>query len=616
MSTPLEELERIKAFRWKARTDLQFLCNHVLDYPDVNAEVHGPVLKHLQNFPAPKNKEEADEHDKWEGGKWVYSPLRSVWEIDENNLRRMLLLDPRGSLKSTINCIAHTIQWIINYPSVTILLMQANLDKATTVLGEIKEHFQRNEVFRSLFPEHCPSNKKVDDWGTQSEFTTEARSPISAGGIRPWNQKEGTVIAKSLGAGLAGLHFCVMKFSDIVEQGNSENIDQCEKVTRYFGMCRNLLINPKGWTDVEGTRYHLQDLYGKVIAGEKERKTNGKDPRWRIFARGCYIPDLSNLDYTERRYTPEELEQPDILDARGKPLSFWPKRFTAEELEEERTDPTISDAQFLFNCQRRNLPLDTGSSRPFIADKFVSIARSDFMKIPIAYRCVTVDTADTQNKRSNYTAITTGAWAKSGKLYVEDIIHGKYQPDEIVFWLFWTAMRETNAALRPSMYFIEETSFVRGMMASINRVQDTGVLYVPDSLREKYGKSRNTGGIRLPITLIKRETAVSKQERILQTLQPWYSSGDLVFLKDIPCINHTLQEFLNFPQATTDDIIDTIADQFLNKDYFGRLAPRKQTFEEFQHLNPDRSEELEIFGEHLGTHNIPTPYNCGRWGNL
>ncbi len=616
MSTPNAELERIKAFRWKARTDLQFLCNHILDYPDVNQEVHGPVLKHLQNFPAPKDKKEADEHDQWVDGKWVYKPLKDIWEIDGNKIRKMLLLDPRGSLKSTINCIAHTIQWIINYPSITILLMQANLDKATTVLGEIKEHFQRNEVFRSLFPEHCPELKKINEWGTQGEFTTEARCLESAGGIKPWNQKEGTVIAKSLGAGLAGLHFCVMKFSDIVEQGNSENDDQCRKVIKYFSMCRNLLIRPNGWIDVEGTRYHLQDLYGSIIDGDKKLKEAGFPPGWRVFARGCYEPNMANLDYADRRYTFEELEQPDKLDSRDKPISFWPERFSSEFLEQERNDPISEDAQFLFNCQRKNLPMDTSARRAFPKEKFLYISRADYQKIRISNKQVTVDTADTQNKRSNYTCITTGAWSESGKLYIEDIIHGKYLPDEIVFWLFWTALRETSPARRPTMYFIEETSFVRGMMPAINRVHDTGILYVPESLREKYGRSRETGGIRLPITLIKRETAISKEERILQTLQPWYNSGDLRFLDDIPCVNHVLQEFLNFPQASTDDIIDTIADQFQQKEYFGRLMPRKPTLQEYLRDHKGFEEELEIFGERLGTHNIPSPFSTDRWGNI
>ena len=616
MPTPAE-IDKIRKLRWRARTDLQFLCNAVLSYPDVNKEVHGPVLKHLQNFPAPVDDAQAEAHDKWEGSGFLYRPLKNVWDVDDNPTRKMLLLDPRGSLKSTINCVAHTIQWIINYPSITILLMQANLDKATTVLGEIKEHFQRNQAFRALFPEHCPEEKKAGDWGTQTEFTTEARRPESAGGIESWNQKEGTVIAKSLGAGLAGLHFCVMKFSDIVEQGNSENDEQCRKVIKYFSMCRNLLIRPNGWIDVEGTRYHRQDLYGNILAGEIKLKEEGLPPNWRIFARGCYLPNMAGLNYTERKYNFEELELPDLLDDRGKPISFWPERFSSDFLEAERKDPISEDAQFLFNCQRKNLPLNTNDRVPFPKEKFTTISRNKYLEnVPISYRQVTVDTADTQNKRSNYTCITTGAWSQSGKLYIEDIIHGKFQPDEIVFWLFWTAMRENSPSRRPVMYFIEETAFVRGMMASVNRVHDTGILHVPDNLEKKYGKSRPTNGIRLPITLVKRETTLSKQERILQTLQPWYNSGELIFLDDIPCMSHILQEFLDFPQAKTDDIIDTVADQFQQKEYFGRLAPRKPTLEEYLRTHRDPTEEIMIYGEQIGQHNIPTPYVTDRWGGL
>ena len=99
-------------------------------------------------------------------------------------------------------------------------------------------------------------------------------------------------------------------------------------------MFRNLLDRPDYWIDVEGTRYNYADLYGKIIDGNLEKIKKGQTPRpWSIFARGCYKKDVSSLDEglrTSPRYTPEELDCPDLLDDRGQPISNWPEKFPVE----------------------------------------------------------------------------------------------------------------------------------------------------------------------------------------------------------------------------------------------------------------------------------------------
>ena len=208
--------------------------------------------------------------------------------------------------------------------------------------------------------------------------------------------------------------------------------------------------------------------------------------------------------------------------------------------------------------------------KAFSIKKFTVISRANYEKVPIVYRQVTmVDTASTQKMRSNYTAITTGAWSASGKLYIEDVIHGKFLPEEIVFHLFNCSKRFSSPADRPQIYFIEKTAYTDGLMPTINRAQQTGKLWIPDNLVKKYGREWDVGNIHLNIELLPRETTVSKQDRIRFSLQTPYSVGDLVFLDDIPCLDYIKQEFTKFPQFHTDDIcIDTIADPIPAKRVF------------------------------------------------
>lgn len=606
MAIKSTQLAQIKTLRWRARTDLLYL-SQLLGYDQLTPTTHGPVIDAFQKFPSP-NKEEFWDNDVFENGKWHYRPLRKFEELPGQ--RRLLLLDSRGFAKSTINLICHSTQWILNYPDIAMLLMQANLSKVQAVLKELKSAFQYNENFRALFPEHCPKGK-VADWGKMNEFTTEAR--------RDMKRKEPTVIGLSLGAGTAGLHFHVMKFSDIVEHENSQTPEQIARVVNDFDMCRNLLDRPDYWIDVEGTRYNYADLYGKIMDAQKDLIKAGKNPEWKMFTRGCYKKDISILDEGLRKvpkYTPDELECPDLLDDRGLPISNWPEKFTVEFLEMERTNKISPDSELTFASQRRNNPMDVkDSAQTFAPQKFTRISRENFFKVPKSVRVVTVDTASTQKIRSNYTAITTGVWSQSGKLYIDDVIHGKFLPEEIVFHLFNCSKRYTSPSERPQMYFIEKTAYVDGLMPTINRAQDTGKLYIPESLRHKYGKEWNVGDIRLPITLLPRETTISKQDRIRLSLQTPYASGDLVFLDDIPCLEYLQQEFFKFPQFHTDDIIDTIADQYQNKEWFGRLQPRYSGFTDYMRINREKLEENMIFGENL-SHAIPVPGTHDRWGGL
>ena len=245
------EIDHLKMLRWKARTDLGFLCREILNYPDVSDEIHKPILNILQKFPTP-NREQFLENDKVISGQWEYKPIQRISSLSGN--RRNLILDFRGSLKTTINAQAHSIQWIINYPDIAMLLFQSNLDKAEIILGEIKKHFQYNPIFRQLFPEHCPIQTKADDFGTKGKFTTRARG-------RTVTRKEETLSASSIDSGSSGIHVDVMKFSDIVEPSNVGTLDQMDSVSNSFYQAQNLLVGPKYWIDVEGTRYHFNDLY-------------------------------------------------------------------------------------------------------------------------------------------------------------------------------------------------------------------------------------------------------------------------------------------------------------------------------------------------------------------
>lgn len=537
-----DQLERWRMARLRARTDLQFLCNHVLGYKDVDPEVHGPVINTLQKFPRP-TKAQFETYDilNRDTGKWEYKPLMPMTEMPGK--RRRLILDPRGHLKTTINAQAHTIQWILNYPSIAIQIIQSNAEKAEAIIREIKQHFQYNPVFRDLFPDYVPQ-KKLDDFGNQSQFTTPARPPEVI-------RREPTIMAGSIDKGSAGYHFDVMKFSDIVEPNNVRTPEQIQAVISSFWLAENLLVAPQYWIDVEGTRYDFSDLYGRLIEIWFEEKKAGNEPTWEIMVRSCWKRDFGK---EEPKHDPESLDLPFLLDGEKKKIPVWPARFRREDLERlEKQD------SYIFSCQQLNNPSVMDSDRPIFPvnrefPKFIK--REVYRKnIPIAFREIAVDTAETISDRADYTVITIGAWSGNNRLYVEEICRGKFLPDEIVDKLFFLYEQYNNRVIPVKNIKIEETGFVRGLNVSIDRECARRNIY-------------------LPIHFLKRESRESKKDRIIKTLQPGYKSGEIIFLDDIECKEALLHELSRFPLYKHDDILDTLSDLYQGKTEYGRLLAR------------------------------------------
>ena len=568
-----DQLRNLRALRWKCRTDLLYLCNNVLRYRDVVPDPHGPLVDILQQFPLPP-PDIIRSVDIVEPGLVEYRPWMDMYELPGK--RRRLILDPRSGLKTTINCISHTIQWLINFPWATIIIFQATGDKATEILREIREHFQYNELFRSIFPDLVP-HRGIKDWGNSSQFfvpTQDGRAQyLSKYKMLP--RKEPSVYAVSLDSGTAGKHYDIMKFSDVVDNNNSKTELALKDVINNFRVSENILVRPDGWMDVEGTRYHFNDLYGDIM--EKwldEEHYEGFRDQWDIHVRGCFLRKGQNI---HTKFTPDLLTADYQLDENGKRISWWPvsrdgkPRFTTELLEiQERDDPVQ------FSCQRLNHP-QVAADAYFPLGSWLWVDREDYWKIPISHHTVTVDTAETISGRSDYSVIMVTAWDNYGRGIVHDIRWGKYKPSEIVDHIF-----DVNARYRPQMIYIEETGFVRGLRGDLERSMAIGRRLPDVETTTKDGKPITLpgrvipAGTYLPIDFSPRNNQEAKLDRILHTLEPRWREKSVRFLTDLgeypssPGVKEELiRQIERFPKGK-DDIMDALADQFATKTWFGR----------------------------------------------
>jgi hypothetical protein len=538
-----KEIETFKRARLRGRTDLLFLCREILGYDRVDAAVHKGIVGSVQKF------DECQGADTVTAEGWFrYQPK---WEDPEPLVgpRRRLILDARGHYKTTINSIAHTIQWVLNFPDINILMVHASLEQAQEKFAEVRDHFRYNKTLRYFFPEFCPPLKSAHNWGTEMELRVTCRARISG---------TPTVTCSGIEKVKAGSHYHVIKFFDVVEKENSQTPEQVKKTIRSFGAFRNLLVSAKHWMDVEGTRYHYSDLYGTIIESylrrlKEENKARAaglevvEDPlRWRFYVRGCYKKDLKGAEPT---YQPEELDAPYVLDEKGHRVPVFPAINSYEDLEAMRSDPSYGPD--LFAAQMLNNPVDTEeSSFPLATMQWVPDEK--IARVP-GHHEVTMDTADTANEGSNDSVITTCKVDRMQRRWARDVRVDRMLPSEIVAQLFQVIMR-----YKPMVVKIEETAFVRGLRVEIDR------------------KAAELG-VYPNFVFLKRDTQLSKRERILNTLQPWYKAGMLRFSDDLPeHVKERLRHELSRFPKWKDDVLDTLADQFQGQEYFGPLEGRME----------------------------------------
>lgn len=491
--------------RQKARTDLLYLCNSVLGYRDVSRDIHGPIIDRLQKFQGGIDKEQGD-------GRYFYIPAVVMPALKGS--RRNLFLDPRGHLKTTLITIAHTVQWIINYPDVRILISTATGEQAINIMRAIKSHFQFNDAFRALFPEFCPPAARAADFGSQDQFIIPCRR-------LKW-LKEPTVWTCSVGKVIAGVHPDVIKNSDLVDKENVKTPGAINAVISHFKFLNPLIERynatedyeaSTGWNDVEGTRYDYGDLYGTLIKANQEAVAAKRDPIWQVHLRGAFIDTAC--------------KQP-----------LWPARFSVDELEKSRIEMGDWDfsAQFMNKC----IPATDGLCDPKEV-QFMPFEVIAAIMPRLRLHC-TIDLAGMENTRSgDWTVLTVGGFDRDGRLYVVEIRCGHYSPEEVIAHIF--DLHRRYPALID--FKIEKEAHARVLLPFLKREM---------SKRNRYPA----------IYEIKRDTHTAKQHRI-RGLRPWFKNGSIRFSDGIPL--HVKQELMDeitqFPSQSYgvhDDILDTLAD--------------------------------------------------------
>lgn len=563
----LAKLTHVLNLRWLARTDLEWLCRNILDYNQIAPHVHGSMLKHLQQFKLPSMAQMLEADQVLAKGGFRYTPVDDPYVALEGKRRRMTFF-LRGGFKTSLCTVAHTVQWILNYPHLAYAMFFSTGDKSTDVLRATKRHFQNNRRMREIFPDYCPRGAR--DWGTLEEFIMPNRDEILfRKGMPP--RVEPTVKSLSLDKSKAGYHFDVIKCSDLVDEKNVLTPGMRQSVEQDFGLMPKLLVKRfdghPGWIDLEGTFYHPDDLHVQMV---KEWRTN-PDTRaeWQIYVRGVFVRDIAPIHCTKARiaprsehlFDPDEMMVPFLLDANGKRVATWPEAEPTEKLEIE--EKSLFEGGHIFAGQKvLDYSADKSANRPFACGARWKTA-TEFRSIPIAWRMIATDFASTTGTKSNPSVIAVAALDTYGRTYVESIQRGKWGQDETVRRIFDTFAATPEARI----VSIEKSEYMRGLRPSIERMA---------AIRQ----------VSPPFHWMDRERAAdAKLRRIIRALSAPINGSDLYFIDPLNedpgeaalirvALEAELSETTAFSLGKTDDILDTVADFFLVRETFGREVMR------------------------------------------
>lgn len=209
-----------------AKHDLYLMCKGVLGMPDINPQTHKAYCNFLQN--------------------------------DEPVKKRRLGLMPRIHLKTSIN-VGNNIRMAVKQPDAFQGLFIGETEtKAVDVLRELKEHLQKGEILRLLYPELVP--EKFTGPGADWAMT---RASL----VRKKALKQATWTALGKGGASVGGHWTRLTVDDIIGLEAMGSPAEMKSAVNFVKNIDSLVTNSHSdIIDFTGTRWSRGDVYKFIMS--------------------------------------------------------------------------------------------------------------------------------------------------------------------------------------------------------------------------------------------------------------------------------------------------------------------------------------------------------------
>ncbi len=181
---------------------------------------------------------------------YQFLDFHSRWWRFAADRETSLLLAPRGHGKSTVMTVAYTLRRALDDPDVRVLIASSTQAQASGFLREIKSHLESNpEVVR------IAGGLKGTPW-TETEICLASRTKTA---------KEPTVTALGALGPVISKHYDLIILDDVVDEESARSRSGRERLFNWYYKVLLPTLEPGGKLRVIGTRYHYDDLYGRLI---------------------------------------------------------------------------------------------------------------------------------------------------------------------------------------------------------------------------------------------------------------------------------------------------------------------------------------------------------------
>lgn len=187
-----------------------------------------------------------------------------------------MALMPRGTYKTSI-LMGLVVGAIEKNPNIRILIVTHKQKVSQRRLKQVKFHLTNNVEWQDKYGYGWKPAFRDDVW-SDSAIVVAKRT---AGLIEP------TVDVASVGADMTGSHYDLIIPDDLVNRDNVRTLEQRNNVYDFLDSLQAQL-DPGGSMIVTGTRWHVDDAYGRINKDDDIRIANGKQPRYKKFIRSCW----------------------------------------------------------------------------------------------------------------------------------------------------------------------------------------------------------------------------------------------------------------------------------------------------------------------------------------
>lgn len=351
----------------------------------------------------------------------IYEPLhRQVCNFVADNAekKKLLILLPRGTFKSSIITVGYSLWRIARNPQDRILISNATYPMAVQFLGQIKNQISRNERFKQIFGDF---NEGADQWREDRIFLSREKA---------YETKEPTIWAQGLQANVVGSHFDIALLDDIVARENIGTKDQIEKVKNYYKDVLDLIDQtPEGHKRVIiiGTTWHWDDLYAWI-----QNKDNNILHDFKIMRMPAY----------------------EGMWGEGKLL--FPKRLSWATLKELKNQQ--GNAHFSAQYQLNPVPEEDQTFKP----PFRRYEETDLKGVELK-KFVTIDPAISEEKYADFSAMTCIGVDKNNIWYILDLYREQVKPKSLIDQIFYW-----NDKWKPISIGLETTAYQRVLQYQLN----------------------------------------------------------------------------------------------------------------------------------------------------